>query len=75
MSDAMIRRAEGLILIVVLVTYVLASVVGRLRRRRPDFHIGRPLIVGLDAEAGRRRRDQRHHVFRRSFAAGTRRRS
>ena len=52
MSDAMIRRAEGLILIVVLVVYVLAYVVGRLRRRRPDFHIGRPLIVGLTLRLG-----------------------
>ena len=52
MSDAMIRRAEGLILIVVLVTYVLWYVVGRLRRRRPDFHIGWPLIVGLTLRLG-----------------------
>jgi hypothetical protein len=47
MSDMILRRAEGLILIVVLVSYVLWYVVSRLRRRRPDFHIGRPLIVGL----------------------------
>ena len=52
MSDAMIRRAEGLILIVVLVAYVLWYVVGRLRRRRPDFHIGWPLIVGLTLRLG-----------------------
>ena len=47
MSDTTLRRAEGLILIVVLVSYVLAYVVRRLRRRRPEFNIGKPLIVGL----------------------------
>ncbi len=47
MSDTLLRRAEGLILIVVLVAYVLWYVVGRLRRRRPEFQIGKPLIVGL----------------------------
>lgn len=47
MSDTTLRRAEGLILIVVLVSYVLAYVVRRLRRRRPEFNIGKPLIVGI----------------------------
>jgi hypothetical protein len=46
-SDPTIHRAEGLILVGVLVAYVLAFVVGRLRRRRPDFRIGRPVIVGF----------------------------
>jgi hypothetical protein len=52
MSDTMIRRAEGLILIVVVVAYVLWYVVARLRRRRPDFRIGWPLIVGLTLRLG-----------------------
>lgn len=47
MTDTMLRRAEGLVLVVLLVSYVLAFVIRRLRRRRPDFRIGRPLIVGL----------------------------
>jgi len=52
MSDTMLRRAEGLILIVVVVLYVLAYVTRRLARRRPDFHITRPLIVGLALRLG-----------------------
>jgi len=47
MSDTTLRRAEGLILIVLVVSYVLAYAVRRLRRRRPDFTIGKPLIVGI----------------------------
>ena len=47
MSDTTLRRAEGLVLVVILVSYVLALVIRRLRHRRPDFHIGRPLILGL----------------------------
>jgi hypothetical protein len=47
MSDTSLRRAEGLIVVVVLVAYMLAFVVRRLRRRRPDFRIGAPLFVGL----------------------------
>jgi hypothetical protein len=47
MSDITLRRAEGLVLVVVLVSYALAFVVRRLRRRRPDFRIGTPLVVGV----------------------------
>src|SRR5690349_23680574 len=47
MSDSTLRRAEGLILVVALVAYVLAFVIGRLRRRRPDLRIGRPIAVGV----------------------------
>jgi len=47
MSDTSLRRAEGLLLIVLLVSYLLACLVRRLQRRRPDFRIGKPLIVGL----------------------------
>jgi hypothetical protein len=52
MSDPTLRRAEGLILVVLLVAYVLAYVVRRLTRRRPDFHIVRPLIIGLVLRLG-----------------------
>jgi hypothetical protein len=47
MSDITLRRAEGLLLVVALVSYGLAFVVRRLRRRRPDFRIGAPLLVGV----------------------------
>ncbi|HEY2201767.1 MAG TPA: hypothetical protein VGH56_07760 [Solirubrobacteraceae bacterium] len=47
MSDITLRRAEGLVLVVALVSYALAFTVRRLRRRRPDFRIGAPLIVGV----------------------------
>ncbi len=47
MSDTTLRRAEGLILIALLVSYVLAFVIRRLRSTRPDFRIGRPVIVGF----------------------------
>ena len=47
MSDTTLRRAEGLVLVAVLVAYVLAFVIRRLRSRRPDLRIGRPVIVGL----------------------------
>lgn len=47
MSDTTLRRAEGVVLVVILVSYVLALVIRRLRRRRPDFRVGRPLILGL----------------------------
>jgi hypothetical protein len=47
MSDITLRRAEGLLLVVALVSYTLAFVVRRLRRRRPDFRIGAPLLVGV----------------------------
>ena len=47
MSDTALRRAEGLVLVAILVSYVLALVIRRLRRRRPDFRIGRPVIVGF----------------------------
>ncbi len=47
MSDTTLRRAEGLILIALLVSYVLAFVTRRLRSTRPDFRIGRPVIVGF----------------------------
>ena len=52
MSDATLHRAEGLILVVLLVAYVLAYVVRRLARRRPDFHVARPLIIGLVLRLG-----------------------
>lgn len=52
MSDATLHRAEGLILVVLLVAYVLAYVVRRLRRQRPDFHVARPLIIGLALRLG-----------------------
>ena len=52
MSDATLRRGEGLILVVLLVCYVLAFVVRRLARRRPDFHVARPLIIGLVLRLG-----------------------
>ena len=52
MSDATLHRAEGLILVVLLVAYVLAYVVRRLQRRRPDFHVARPLIIGLVLRLG-----------------------
>jgi hypothetical protein len=52
MSDTLFRRTEGLMLIVLSVAYVLAYVVKRLQRRRPDFHIGRPLIVALTLRLG-----------------------
>ena len=52
MSDATLRRGEGLILVVLLVCYVLAFVVRRLARRRPDFHVARPLIIGLALRLG-----------------------
>jgi hypothetical protein len=47
MSDITLRSTEGLLLVVVLVSYVLAFVIRRLRRRRPGFRIGRPVIVGF----------------------------
>ena len=47
MSDTTLRRAEGLVLIALLVSYVLGLVIRRLRSRRPEFRIGRPVIVGF----------------------------
>lgn len=47
MSDATLRTAEGLILAVLLVSWTLAYLIGRLRRQRPGFDIGRPMVVGL----------------------------
>jgi hypothetical protein len=47
MSDFTLRRVEGLVLILVLVSYALTFVVRRLRRSRPDFRIGAPLVVGV----------------------------
>ncbi len=47
MSDTTLRRAEGLVLVAVVVSYVLAFVLRRLRSRRPDFRIGRPVVVGF----------------------------
>lgn len=47
MSDTTLRRAEGLVLVAVVVSYVLAFVIRRLRRKRPDFRIGRPMVVGF----------------------------
>ena len=47
MSDTTLRRAEGLVLIALVVSYVLAFVIRRLRNRRPDFRIGRPIVVGF----------------------------
>jgi hypothetical protein len=46
MSDATLRRAEGLILVALVVACALAYVLARLRRRRPDFRVGRPVCVG-----------------------------
>ena len=47
MSDTTLRRAEGLVLVAVVVSYVLAFVIRRLRSKRPDFRIGRPMVVGF----------------------------
>ena len=47
MSDTTLRRAEGLVLIALLVSYVLAFVIRRLRSRRPGFRIGLPIIAGF----------------------------
>jgi hypothetical protein len=47
MSDTLLRRAEGLFLVVLVVSFGLAYVVACLRRRRPDFHIAKPLVVGF----------------------------
>lgn len=47
MSDTTLRRAEGVVLVAVVVSYVLAFVIRRLRRKRPDFRIGRPMVVGF----------------------------
>lgn len=47
MSDTTLRRAEGLVLVAVVVSYVLAFVIRRLRSKRPDFRIGRPVVVGF----------------------------
>jgi hypothetical protein len=47
MSDTTLRRAEGLVLITLLVSYVLGLVIRQLRSTRPDFRIGRPVIVGF----------------------------
>ena len=47
MSDATLRNVEGFILVLIVVSYALAYTVRRLRRRRPDFAIGLPVIVGV----------------------------
>jgi hypothetical protein len=47
MSDTTLRRAEGLMLVVLAVLFALAYVLARLRRRRPDFKVGRPVFVGV----------------------------
>lgn len=47
MSDVMLRRVEALILVGAVVAYVLAFVITRLRRRRPDLRIGLPVAVGV----------------------------
>ncbi len=47
MSDATLRKTEGLILVVLVASFALAYVITRLRRRRPGFRIGRPVTVGL----------------------------
>jgi len=47
MPDTTLRRAEGLVLVAVLVSYVLVFVIRRLRSGRPGFRIGRPVAVGF----------------------------
>jgi GT2 family glycosyltransferase len=47
MSDAIVRSGEGLILVVLVVSYALAYAIRRLRRRRPDFRIGLPVFTGV----------------------------
>jgi hypothetical protein len=47
MSDGTLRRAESLILVVLIVSCVLAYVLARLRRTRPDFNVRRPVFVGV----------------------------
>jgi hypothetical protein len=47
MSDATLRSVEGLILTVLIVSYMLVYVIRRLRRRREDLKIGLPIFVGV----------------------------
>jgi hypothetical protein len=47
MTDITLRNAEGLIATVLIVSYALAYTIGRLRRRRQDFSIGLPIVVGV----------------------------
>jgi hypothetical protein len=47
MSDAALRSAEGLILTVLVVSYILVFVIRRLRRRRAGLRIGLPIFVGV----------------------------
>jgi hypothetical protein len=47
MSDATLRSAEGLILTVLVVSYILVFVIRRLRRRRTELRIGLPIFVGV----------------------------
>ncbi|MHB1569151.1 MAG: hypothetical protein ACYCXW_02490 [Solirubrobacteraceae bacterium] len=47
MSDATLQSGEGLILTLVLLSYVLALTLRRLRWTRPGFHIALPVFVGV----------------------------
>ncbi len=47
MSDNTLRSAEGLILTVLVVSYVLTYAIRRLRRRRAGFSVGLPIVVGV----------------------------
>ena len=47
MSDESLHNAEGVALTALVVFYVLAYVIVRLRRRRPDFRIALPVAIGI----------------------------
>lgn len=47
MSDTTLRSAEGLILTLLAMSYVLRYVVKRLQRRREGFRVGLPMAVGV----------------------------
>ena len=46
-SQNTLSRTEGLVLTMLVVGYVLALVLRRLRRSRPGLRIGQPLVLGL----------------------------
>lgn len=47
MSDGTLRSTEGLILTILIAGYVLLLAVSVLRRRRPDFDVRLPVVIGL----------------------------
>ena len=59
MADQTLLNAEGVVLVVLVVAWVLWALIHKLARTRPDLSIGVPVAVGVGDPAGGDRRDRR----------------